>query len=75
MDLPNIMRLASAPSPIWCGQLLAWLPVDIMLQRTSEGKKETWRAMCGEVEAEGWKLTVALCRLVILLHEAEVNAS
>lgn len=71
MGLPDIMRVASAPSPIWIGQLLAWLPEEIMIQRAEDAE---WTVCCDGLETEAWSISVALCRMIILLHEREVSA-
>lgn len=70
MGLPQIMRVASAPSPIWIGQLLAWLPEEIMLTRNEDAQ---WNICCDGLEADGWSISVAMSRMVILLHEREVS--
>lgn len=71
LGLPNVMRLASAPTPIWIGAILSWMPVDVLLERRSHDGPdgEVWLASCGELEAEGWSITVAACRLILLINE------
>lgn len=70
MALPQTMRLASAPTAIWVGTILSWLPDEIMIQRAEGGD---WTAFCDGLECDGWSMSVALCRMVILLHEREMN--
>ena len=70
MALPDTMRLASAPTAIWIGTILSFLPDEIMMQRSEGGD---WNAFCDGLESDGWSITVALCRMVLLLHEREMN--
>ena len=70
MNLPQTMRLASAPTAIWVGTMLSWLPDEIMLTRSEGGE---WTVCCDGLEAEGWTMSVALCLLTILLHERELH--
>ena len=70
MGMPQTMRVASAPAQIWVGTLLSWLPEELMIQRADGGE---WAAFCDGLETTGWTMSVALCRLVVLLHEREVS--
>lgn len=70
MGMPDIMRVASAPGAIWVGTILSWLPDELLIQRSGP---DSWSVSCDGLEASGWSFSVALCRMVVLLHEREMN--